>query len=85
MTPGERSIRGRIGAYTLHAQGKTNTGPARAAAKERFEKEVDPDGILPAAERQRRAKAMEKAHMSRIALKSSQKRRLKKPQNPDCS
>lgn len=81
MTPAERSIRGRIGAYSLHAQGGTNTGPARAAFLSRFEAEVDPESVLPLAERQRRAAAARKAHFSRLALKSAKARREKRKSN----
>jgi hypothetical protein len=72
VTPAERTLRGRIGAYSLHAQGATNTGPARAAFLSKFEVEVDPEGILPEAERRRRAIAARKAHFSKLALKSAQ-------------
>lgn len=47
MTPFERTLRARLGAYSLHALGRTNTGPARKAFLARFEKLVDPDGVLP--------------------------------------
>jgi len=72
MTPSERSIRARIGAYSLHAQGRTNTGPAREKFMERFLWEVDPGGMLSETERQRRAEAAKKAYFSRLALKSAQ-------------
>lgn len=78
MTPAERILRARIGALSLHAQGKTNTGPARAKFLARFETEVDPEGVLPNAERQRRAQAARKAHFARMALKSAQTRSRKK-------
>ena len=68
MTPTERSIRGRIGAYSLHAQGKTNTGPARAAFMAKFEREVDPEGVLPEAQRQRRAKAARTAFLTFVFI-----------------
>jgi len=69
------TLRGRIGALSLHAQGKTNTGPARDAFNRRFEREVDPDGVLPEAERLRRAELAKKLHFTRLALKSSKARR----------
>ena len=74
------SLRGRIGAYALHAQGGTNTAPARAAFMGRFEIAVDPDGILPPAERARRAEAARKLYFAKLALKSAKARaRNKKP------
>lgn len=75
MTPVERSLRSRLGAYTLHAAGKTNTAPARRAFLSKFELEVDPDGVLAPAVRAKRAEAARKAHMTRLALKSAQARR----------
>ena len=77
MTPAERRIRGRIGALSLHAQGKTNTSPARARFLSRFETEVDPDGTLPAAERSKRAEHARKLYFTRLALKSAATRRDK--------
>jgi hypothetical protein len=78
LTPEQRSLRGRIAVQTMHAQGKTNTTPARAKFLERFEREVDPDGVLPEAERAKRAAHARRAYMTRLALKSSQARRSKK-------
>ena len=78
MTPNERSIRGQIGALALHAQGRGNTGPARAKFLSRFEDEVDPNRVLPIAERQRRADLAKKLHFKRLALKSAMKRRKAK-------
>ncbi len=77
MTPAERTLRARIAAYSLHAQGKTNTAPARAAFLDRFEREVDSEGVLPPAERARRAKAARSAHFARMALKSAKNRQRK--------
>lgn len=75
LTPAERSLRSRIAAHTLHAKGGTNTTAARAAFLDRFDREVDPDGILEPAERARRAAHARSAYFSRLALKSSQARR----------
>lgn len=51
------------------------TSPARAAFEARFEDEVDPERVLPAAERARRAANAKKAYFHRLALKSAQARR----------
>ena len=75
MTPAQRSIRARIGALSLHAQGGTNTAPARAAFDRRFLDEVDPERVLPESERQRRAELARKAYFSRLALKRHKKPR----------
>lgn len=71
----ERSIAGRIGAFSLHAQGGTNTAPARAAFLSRFELEVDPEGVLTIAERARRAAAARSAYFAKLTLKSIKARR----------
>ncbi|MGI8685436.1 MAG: hypothetical protein ACR2MO_10170 [Acidimicrobiales bacterium] len=75
VTPAERSMRARIAAYSLHAKRdpRETTAPARAAFLARFERQVDPDGTLPDAER--RAEAARKAHFTKLALRSSQARR----------
>ena len=78
MNPAERTLRGRIGAYSLHAQGKTNTGPARTAFLAKFELEVDPEGILAETERQKRAECARKAYFARLGLKSAMTRRKRK-------
>lgn len=75
--PSERSMQARLAAHALHAQGKTNTGPARQAFQDRFEREVDPDGTLDPAERTRRAAHARKAYFTGLALKSAKARRKK--------
>lgn len=77
LTPEQRSLRARIGAYSLHAthDPKVTSAPGRAAFLARFEREVDPDGVLPEPERQRRAQLALKAHMSKLALASAKARR----------
>lgn len=77
LTPAERSMRTRVGAFSLHAQGGTSTKPGTAAFLEKFERQVDPDGILEPAERARRATFALKAHMGRLALKASRARQSK--------
>jgi hypothetical protein len=42
---------------------------------DKFERQVDPEGILPPAERAMRAEHARKAHFKRLALKSAQARR----------
>lgn len=74
-----RSLRARIGGLALAAQRdpRQYTAAARAAFLGRFEREVDPDGSLPPAERRRRAEAAKKLHFARLALRSAQSRRRK--------
>jgi len=72
-----RTTIGKIGAAALHAQGKTNTGPATKAAMSRFEHEVDPDGILPPEERAKRAAHAKTLHYLQLGRKSGEARRKK--------
>jgi len=77
ISPQEMALRGRIGAFSLHAthDPRQTTAAARAAFLARFERQVDPDGVLLPKERARRAEAAKKAHFTRLALKSAQARR----------
>ena len=79
LTPGERSLRGRLGAHKLHAthDSRVLTAPARAAFLAKFEDEVDPDQQLPVLERQRRAEHARKAYFTRLALASVRARRTR--------
>jgi hypothetical protein len=79
LTPSQRVLRARMGANTLHSglsdsQEREHTAPARRAFLGRFEKQVDPDGILPPAERARKAEQALRAHMAGLALRSSRAR-----------
>ena len=76
LSPHEASLRGRIGAHALHASrdSRETTAKARAAFLERFERAVDPGGVLPEGERRRRAEHARKAHFTRLALKSARAR-----------
>jgi hypothetical protein len=81
LTPEQRVLRARMGAYAMHAQGKTNTAPARANSPQSlvyWAKKVDPDGTLPEAERARRAEHARKQYLIGLSLKSSQARARRK-------
>lgn len=80
MSPAERSLRARMAAYKLHSRHDSRqlTANARAAFNDRFVREVDPDGILPEAERQRRAECARKAYFAGLAAKSAQARRVRR-------
>ena len=71
------SLRGRIGAYAMHAHydARRTTSAARAAFLARFEREVDPDGVLSPDERARRAEHARKAYFARLAYRSALSRR----------
>ena len=75
LSPAERTLRARLAAHAQHAQGKTNTQVARDAFNERFYNEVDPDRVLPTAERERRAAHARKAYYTRLSLKAATARR----------
>ena len=77
MTPKQRSLIGKIGALRMHAAGKTNTKPARAAFEARFYVGIPDD--LPADERDRRADYARRAYFAELALKSSLSRTHRRP------
>lgn len=77
-SPSERAL---IASLAAHVKWATTPDPssataaARQAFRDRFEREADPDGVLPPAERARRAEHLRKAFYTRLALKSVQARR----------
>ena len=78
LSPAERSMRGKLAAHSLHsriADPSAHTAPARQAFLDRFEREVDPDGVLPPEQRARRAEHARKAYFTRLALASAKARR----------
>lgn len=75
-----KSAAGRIGAHEKWAKTldrKAGTAAGRKAALDRFERQVDPEGVLSEAERAELAAHARKAHMLRMALKSAAVRRAK--------
>ena len=54
---------------------QARTQPGRDKFLERFEREVDPEGILPDPERKRRAEHAKKAYMLRLAKRSARARK----------
>jgi hypothetical protein len=80
-SPAERTLRAKIAAHARWAaepDRSAATAPARRALDERFEREVDPDGVLPPEERAVRADAARKAHFLRMSLQSAKARRRRK-------
>jgi hypothetical protein len=51
------------------------TRPARQKFLQRFEREVDPDGVLPPEERRRRAEHAKRAYMLRLAKRAVKARK----------
>ena len=80
LTPEQRSLRGRIAANTRWSResGRPNAERAQRGLYAKFEREVDPDGTLMPVERAKRTEAAYRAHMARLALKSSQARAARK-------
>ncbi len=81
LSPARASLLGRIGAHRLHAthDSREITKNARSAFLARFEREVDPDGVLPVEERTRRAAHARKAYFAALALKSADARQARRP------
>lgn len=79
LDPAGRTLRARIGALTMHSRHgiEATTSKGLAAANDRFIREVDPDLVLPEAERQRRAAAARQAWMTRLSFLARQARQTK--------
>ncbi|WP_433651066.1 hypothetical protein ACQP2C_00035 [Micromonospora zamorensis] len=80
-TPSSRRLLAQAAAHTRWSREgdrQAATGRARAAFIDRFEREVDPDGVLPPGERARRAESAKKAYFARLAIKSAAARRAKR-------
>ena len=67
-----------LSAATTNQLSDARTRAGRVAFLDRFEREVDPDGVLDITERQRRAEHAKKAHFARLALASARARRARK-------
>ena len=78
-TPTERRMAAQIAAHESWAatpDRTARTANGRAAFLDRFEREVDPENVLPPAERARRAEHAKQAYFARLALRSAKSRRL---------
>jgi len=70
-TPEERSLIARVGnaeRWARVADRTAATEPARKGLRNKFAREVDPDGTLPEAEREYRIEQRYRAHMLRMSL-----------------
>ena len=76
----ERSLRARLAAHTLHAghEARQTTATARAGFLARFERQVDPAGVLDPSERRRRAEHARRAYFIRLSLAAVAARRAKR-------
>ena len=72
----EKSLRHQVAAHSMHAahDSSETTKAARQANDARFERQVDPNGELNPAERQRRAAHARKAYMLSLAYRSAKVR-----------
>lgn len=77
LSPSERRQRASLAALSRWSREDpvAGTAKARQAFAERFLDEVDPDRVLPEAERLRRAECARKAYYKRLAYKSALARR----------
>ncbi len=75
----ERVLRSRMAAHALHSQRDSRelTAPGRAKFLQKFEDEVDPDGVLDPSERARRAEHRRKQYFLGLAYKSAKARRAR--------
>ncbi len=80
MTPAERTLRAKIAAHKSWAatpNRAARTEAARKASYDRFEKIVDPEGVLPPHVRRQLADSERRAHFVKMALRSAQSKRAK--------
>lgn len=75
LTAAQRSQRARVAALARHSRtdGSTATQAAREAFLSRFERQVDPDGVLDPVERARRADLAKRAHFQSMAFARGRK------------
>jgi hypothetical protein len=80
LTPAQRTLRARMAAHAswaTTADRKARTAKARQAAMDRFEREVDPNGVLDPVERAKRAESARQAYMTRLSYRASLARKAK--------
>jgi len=74
-------LRAKIAAHSrwaMTADRSAATKPARTAFNARFDRQVDPDGLLAPEERARRAESARRAYFARLAYSSARARRTGK-------
>ena len=77
-TQAERSLRAKIAvneSWSRTTDRAARTRKAREAFDLRFEREVDPDGVLTPTERAKRAENARKAYYARLSFESAKARR----------
>ncbi len=81
MTPEQRSMRASLASHTRWAHEPDRAEAMRPALDgllARFEREVDPDGVLEPHVRAQRAESAKKAYFKALQLKSSRSRAAKR-------
>jgi hypothetical protein len=76
----DRALVARIAAHTRWAKEPDRqqaTSAARKGLDAKWAREVDPDGVLPGDELERRVDSLRRAHMTRMALASARARRAR--------
>jgi hypothetical protein len=76
----DRRLRARMAAHAMHAtnDARVTTANGRAAFLARFDREVDPDGVLEPEERRRRAEQARRAYFARLSLAAARARQAKR-------
>lgn len=80
-SPAERTLRTRAAAHAkwAHEPDRTAaTSKARAGLQARFERQVDPNGVLDPVERAKRAESARKAYYADLSRRSAKARRERK-------
>jgi hypothetical protein len=81
LSPEMRALRAQLAAHTKWAKtpdASAATAPARKAFLARFDDEVDPDRVLPEAERARMAESARRAFYQSLAYKSAKAKRARR-------
>lgn len=74
----ERRLASSMGAHLSWARTRdrtARTAPAREGLRAKYAREIDPDGTMPAAERERAVDSRMRVHMQQMALRSVAARR----------
>lgn len=85
LTPAERSLRARLAVHTSWANTtdrRKRTSNGTAAFLARFERQVDPDGVMSPADRAKAVESAKSAYFAGLALKASKARRAKAQPKP---
>jgi hypothetical protein len=82
QSPAERAMRAKLASHSRWAKEdpRRQMEIARSAQRRKLYEQVDPDGTLDPAERERRADHAFQAYMTRLALRSAEARRKAREQ-----